>query len=105
MATARATRSDAQRNHAAILDAAARLFATTDAVSLADVAVEAGVTRTTLYRHFADRDALTDALIVHQALKVVPGLFSELASLPLPEALDVLAHGVVTLTHLLALHS
>lgn len=99
MATARATRSDAQRNHAAILDAAARLFATTDNVSLADVAVEAGVTRTTLYRHFADRDALTDALIVHQALKVVPGLFSELASLPLPEALDVLAHGVVTLAH------
>lgn len=99
MPTARATRSDAQRNRAAILDAAARLFASTDNVSLADVAEEAGITRTTLYRHFADRDALTDALIVHEATKVVPGLFSELASLPLPEALDLLAHGVVTLAH------
>lgn len=99
MPTARATRSDAQRNRAAILDAAARLFASTDAVSMSDVAEEAGVTRTTLYRHFSDRDALTDELIVHQAAKVVPGLFAEVSSLPLADALGVLAHGVVTLAH------
>ena len=99
MSTTRATRSDAQRNRAAILDAAARLFASTDNVSLADVAVEAGVTRTTLYRHFSDRDALTDELIIHEAAKVLPGLFAEIGSLPLADALDVLAHGVVSLAH------
>ncbi|MAO82054.1 TetR/AcrR family transcriptional regulator [uncultured Nocardioides sp.] len=99
MATARATRSDAQRNHAAILDAAARLFASTDVVSLADVAEEAGVTRTTLYRHFSDRDALVDALIVHVASGVVPGLLDEIERLPLGEALTVLSHAVVTLAH------
>ena len=99
MSTGRATRSDAQRNRAAILDAAARLFASTDNVSLADVAEEAGVTRTTLYRHFSDRDALVDALIIHVATGVVPGLLDEIESLPLADALSVLSHAVVTLAH------
>ena len=46
-----------------ILDAAAAVFAERgDAASMAEIAVRAGVGRATLYRRFADRDALLVAL-------------------------------------------
>jgi serine phosphatase RsbU (regulator of sigma subunit) len=41
-----------------ILDAAGRLFSHSPTVTLADVAAAAGVSRSTVYRHFADRNAL-----------------------------------------------
>jgi AcrR family transcriptional regulator len=58
----RAQRSDAKRNHDALLEAASAAFAEkgTD-TSLEDVARRAGVGIGTLYRHFPTRDALVEA--------------------------------------------
>lgn len=56
------SRADARRNAARILDATAELLATDPAASLEQVAARAGVSRATVYHHFASRDALLDAL-------------------------------------------
>lgn len=50
------------RTRRAILDAAVRVFAQRRAASLADVAAEAKVARSTLHRYFADRAELVHAL-------------------------------------------
>lgn len=64
-ATARPTR-DKERTRAAILDAAERAVAARGAkVSLADVAAEAGVTKSGLLHHFPSRDALVGAVVAH----------------------------------------
>jgi len=55
-------RADARRNAELILAATAELLATDPGVSLERVAAHAGVSRATLYHHFAGRDALLDAL-------------------------------------------
>jgi serine phosphatase RsbU (regulator of sigma subunit) len=57
-----ATRSDAQENRERLLVAAARLLAQSPAATLADVAAAAGVSRSTLYRHFPGREGLIAAL-------------------------------------------
>jgi AcrR family transcriptional regulator len=52
------------RTSAAILDAAARVFADEGAsANLAAVATAAGVSRTTLYRYYANRESLLQALV------------------------------------------
>ncbi|WP_030158584.1 MULTISPECIES: TetR/AcrR family transcriptional regulator [unclassified Glycomyces] len=58
-------RSDAARNRAAILDAAARLFAEHDveSVSMDQVAEAAGVGKGTLFRRFGDKSGLAVALL------------------------------------------
>lgn len=58
-------RVDAARNRAAILKAAARLFAEhgADGVSMDRVAVAAGVGKGTVYRRFGDRSGLASALL------------------------------------------
>jgi AcrR family transcriptional regulator len=56
------SRSDARRNAERILEATAELLATNPGVGLEQVARSAGVSRATLYHHFAGRDALLDAL-------------------------------------------
>ncbi|GAA2160769.1 TetR/AcrR family transcriptional regulator [Actinomadura napierensis] len=58
-------RSDAARNRAAVLEAAARLFAErgVDAVSMDQVAAEAGVGKGTLFRRFGDKAGLAVALL------------------------------------------
>jgi AcrR family transcriptional regulator len=58
-------RADAARNRAAILAAAARLFAErgADDVSLDEVAAAAGVGKATLFRRFGDRAGLAAALL------------------------------------------
>ena len=61
------TRSDAQRNRAAILEAATRLFETSDAVSIAEVAEEAGLTRTTLYRHSRNLERVAARVVARDA--------------------------------------
>ena len=55
-------RSDALRNRAALLDAAAEVLAEEPQASLAEVAARAGLGRATLYRHFDSRSALRDAI-------------------------------------------
>lgn len=58
-------RADAARNRAAILDAAARLFAEcgVEAVSMDQVAATAGVGKGTLFRRFGDKAGLAAALL------------------------------------------
>jgi serine phosphatase RsbU (regulator of sigma subunit) len=51
-------RADALRNEGRILDAAKRLLEQSPSATLSDIAAAAGVSRSTLYRCFADRDQL-----------------------------------------------
>ncbi|SDU76678.1 TetR/AcrR family transcriptional regulator [Jiangella alkaliphila] len=70
-------RADAQRNVAAILDAAAECLVRDPDASVSDIAAAAGVGRVTLYGHFASRTDLVDAVFVravaraHEALDAV----------------------------------
>lgn len=67
-------RADARRNAQRILDATAELIATAPGVSLEQVAARAGVSRATLYHHFAGRDALMDALTEQSIAEVKAAL-------------------------------
>ncbi|WP_433794452.1 TetR/AcrR family transcriptional regulator [Actinoplanes sp. CA-252034] len=65
--TPTARRRDAQRNRAAILEAASEVLAQEGAVALMpEIARRAGIGQATLYRHFADRQALTAAVLTYQ---------------------------------------
>ena len=55
-------RRDARRNRERIVEAATRLLAQSPAASLTDIAAAAGVSRSTLHRHFPHREALQAAL-------------------------------------------
>ena len=59
---ARALRADAERSARAILAAAERVFAEDAAASMEQIAEAAGLTRTTVHRRFANRQALLEAL-------------------------------------------
>lgn len=65
--TPTARRRDALRNRAAILEAASEVLSGGDTVALMpEIARRAGVGQATLYRHFADRQALLTAVISYQ---------------------------------------
>ena len=55
-------RADTRRTRARIADAARRLLDQSAATPAADIAAAAGVSRSTLYRHFPDRDSLLAAI-------------------------------------------
>jgi AcrR family transcriptional regulator len=57
-----ATRADARRNREAVIEAALGALAADPNASMADIADAAGVGRTTVYRHFENRDELIVAL-------------------------------------------
>jgi serine phosphatase RsbU (regulator of sigma subunit)/AcrR family transcriptional regulator len=59
---ARARRSDARRNRAAIVEAAAGALRSADDLRLRQVAEAAGVSRSTLHRHFPSRSVLEEEL-------------------------------------------
>lgn len=60
----RPLRADARRNRESVLDAAGELFAQRgDAVQMDEIAERAGLGVGTLYRHFADKQALLAAII------------------------------------------
>lgn len=66
-ATARSPRADAVRNHARVLEAGAEAFAEHGAeVQMDDVAARAGVGVGTVYRHFATKQDLLDALLLER---------------------------------------
>ena len=62
---ARPERADAARNRRRVLDAARRLFAAhgVSAVTMGDVAREAGVAKGTVFHRFGDRQGLAQALV------------------------------------------
>jgi len=60
----RALRADAERSVRAILEAAERVLADGPAASVEQIAEAAGLTRTTVHRRFASRQAIIDALAV-----------------------------------------
>lgn len=55
-------RADAIRNRERILDAAERLLQQSPPATLADIAAAAGISRSTIYRHFSDRGRLIAAV-------------------------------------------
>lgn len=55
-------RADAERNRAAIIDAALAVLAEDAMAPMEAVAAEAGLSRVTLYRHFGSREALISAI-------------------------------------------
>jgi AcrR family transcriptional regulator len=69
-------RADARRNAERILDATAELLAADPGVSLEQVAARAGVSRATLYHHYAGRDALLDALTERSVREVADAVTS-----------------------------
>jgi TetR/AcrR family transcriptional regulator, mexCD-oprJ operon repressor len=68
------SRADARRNAERILEATADLLATDPSSSLEHVAARAGVSRATIYHHFANRDALLDALTEQSVREVKAAL-------------------------------
>src|SRR3954453_7863116 len=60
----RSLRADARCNREAVLDAASEMFAQRgDNVQMEEIAARAGLSVGTLYRHFADKQALLAAII------------------------------------------
>lgn len=74
-------RKDAQRVHAAILEAAARRLGADPEASFADIAHAAGVGQATVYRHFPDRHALIAALL-EKVIERLETFAAELAAGP-----------------------
>jgi len=62
-------RADAERNIAAILEAAVTCFCEQPQVSMAEIARAAGVGRVTLYAHFPSREALLDAVVTETIVR------------------------------------
>jgi AcrR family transcriptional regulator len=56
-------RADAIRNREAVLEAGLTILGRDASLSMQDLAAASGVARTTIYRHFADRDELLDAVL------------------------------------------
>jgi AcrR family transcriptional regulator len=85
----RALRADARRNRDALLAAGAETFADRGAdASLDEVARRAGVGIGTLYRHFPDRDALTEAVYRNEVERLCDSVDPLLAELAADEALS-----------------
>lgn len=55
-----------------------------DAITLADIAATAGVGRTAVYNHFADKEALLVGFILHETSQYIADLESELAGIDDP---------------------
>jgi AcrR family transcriptional regulator len=66
----RRRRADAEQNAAAILDAAITVLAEQPEASIDDIAKAAGVSRQTVYAHYASREALINAAIKRGSTEV-----------------------------------
>jgi AcrR family transcriptional regulator len=86
--TDRGLRADARRNRDALLAAGAEVFAERGAdASLEEIARRAGVGIGTLYRHFPDRDALTEAVYRNEVERLCDGVDALIAEQPAADAL------------------
>jgi AcrR family transcriptional regulator len=86
--TERGLRADARRNRDALLAAGAEVFAERGPdASLEEIARRAGVGIGTLYRHFPDRDALTEAVYRNEVERLCDGVDLLLAENSPDEAL------------------
>lgn len=72
-------RADAERTRVRIVEASRRLLEQSPTAPVADVAAAAGVSRSTLYRHFPDRESLLRAAQAHR-----PREADEASEHPLP---------------------
>lgn len=70
----RPRRKEAQRNLEAILDAAVEVLAERPDAPMSDVARAAGVSRQTVYAHFASREQLLDATVARAMDHAVAGM-------------------------------
>lgn len=93
-------RADARRNREAVLDAASTLFAQAGGdVQMSDIATRAGVGVGTLYRHFADKQAL-QAAIIGRRFASVAVLARDAEQLDDPwSALETLLYGYLEAAH------
>src|SRR3954467_9683395 len=71
---ARALRADAERSMRAILEAAERVLAEDAGASMEQIAEAAGLTRITVHRRFANRQALLEALAVSAKQQLIHAL-------------------------------
>jgi AcrR family transcriptional regulator len=99
-------RADAERNIAAILDAALTCFNRTPDATMTEIAAEAGVGRVTVYGHFGSREELIDALL-SRSLAEMESAFAELdlERGPADEALSRLMHAPWLLGRYRGLHA
>ncbi|MDO9352389.1 MAG: helix-turn-helix domain-containing protein [Solirubrobacteraceae bacterium] len=81
-------RADAQRNRAQILDAASVALARDPTISLSEIAREAGVSRATVYRHFASVEEV-QAAVMHEVTTLGRGVLQA----GLPDAVAAVADG------------
>jgi len=87
-------RAVAERNVEAILDAAERLLERRAPATIAAVAGEAGVSRVTVYAHFATREELLTALVERAVQRATDGLEAAQPDVgPAAEALDRMIAG------------
>ena len=75
-------RATAERNVEAILDAAESLLADGEATSIAAVAGRAGVSRVTVYAHFASREAILQAVVVRAVQRAAAAFDAAAAGAP-----------------------
>jgi AcrR family transcriptional regulator len=85
----RRRRADAERNVAAILDAARGVLGERPDASMVDIAKAAGISRQTVYAHFPSRDALLSALLAQVTQRVLEAI--DAADLDSGSAADALA--------------
>jgi len=86
---ARSPRADAQRNRERLLATALKLFTSSkEEVTLSAVAERAGVGIGTLYRHFATRDALVEAVYRHEIERLSDAAPALLKQMPAEKALE-----------------
>ncbi len=76
------TRADTRRTRGRIVEASRRLLEQSPTTPTADVAAAAGVSRSTLYRHFPDRESLLAAIRTQKNPSSVSGAPSEDHALP-----------------------
>ncbi len=75
-------RATAERNVEAILDAAESLLGDGEATSIAAVAGRAGVSRVTVYAHFASREAILQAVVVRAVQRATAAFDAAAAGAP-----------------------